>query len=153
MKKDNTNKWLIVVLAVLVCIYLLGLKVEAEEYYNTPVILRCTCYIDDGITASGQEVRPFIIAGKREWLGSVACLNRVNEDGSIGEFIGYYEFCDTGYGRSTGQGQSKIKKGETLGTSEIGQTLDVWQKNMDAVNEWIKNYGDVVYVTIIPADG
>ena len=153
MKKDNTNKWLIVVLAVLVCIYLLGLKVEAEEYYNTPVILRCTCYIDDGITASGQEVRPFIIAGKREWLGSVACLNRVNEDGSIGEFIGYYEFCDTGYGRATGQGQSRVLKGKTLGTIETGETVDVWMPSLDRAYEWVDDKGDYLYVTIIPADG
>ena len=74
--------------------------------------IRCTCYIEHGVTKSGQETRDGIIAGKEADLGKIAAIYRYNPDGSVGEFIGYYEFLDTGLGIDTnddGQGDS-IKK-------------------------------------------
>lgn len=108
--------------------------------------IRCTCYIDSGITASGQETRDGIIAGRRSDLGKIAALYRYNSDGSIGEFIGYYEFLDTGAGIDTdgdGKGDS-IKK---------GLSVDVWKSTMAEANGWIAEYGDYVYIKIIDAEG
>lgn len=127
--------------------------VEIGNITDDPQKIRCTCYIDNGITASGQYTRPGIIAAKKEWIGCVAELNAVNPDGSIGEFIGYYEILDTGYGIETGYGQSKIKKGKTLGTIESGQSVDVWMPTMHQANEWVSLYGDYVYIKIIRGEG
>ena len=108
--------------------------------------IRCTCYIINGITASGQETRDGIVAGRSEDLGKVAAIYRYNGDGSVGEFIGYYEFLDTGAGIDTdndGEGDS-IKK---------GLSIDIWKSDMVEVNDWIAEYGDYVYIKIIDAEG
>lgn len=126
---------------------------EEKNVFYEPTKVRCTCYIDEGYTCSGAYTRPGIIAAKKEWIGCVAELNAINEDGSVGEFIGFYEILDTGYGRETCVGESKILKGKTLGTIETGETVDVWQPTMHAAEEWIDKYGDYVYVKIIRGEG
>ena len=125
---------------------------EEKNVFYEPVKLRCTCYIDQGVTASGKMTRPNIMAGKTEW-NCVACVNAVAEDGSVGEFIGFYEILDTGYGIETGVGQSKIFKDRTLGTIETGETVDIWQKDMESARAWIDRYSDYVYIKIIDGKG
>ena len=115
-------------------------------YYKVPQPVRCTCYIEHGITASGIQTRNGIIAGRKEWLGMAAVLYEVKEDGTLGDFIGYYEFCDTGAGIDTdGDGN-----GDTIRT---GNSVDVWQPNMESAIAWIKEHGDYVYMQIVPAVG
>ena len=115
-------------------------------YYKMPQTVRCTCYIDKGITASGIQTRDGVIAGRKEWLGMMAVLYEVKEDGTLGNFIGYYEFCDTGAGIDTdGDG-----KGDTIKT---GNSVDVWQPSMKNARAWVKEHGDYVYMQIIPAVG
>ena len=132
------------------CLYA---NAEQSDPFNEPVKVRCTCYCDSGTTASGKETRPGIMASKPEYIGCVACVNAVNEDGSIGEFIGFFEILDTGYGRETGVGQSKIFSDRTLGTIETGETIDVYQPTMHQAEEWISNYGDEVYIKLVKGVG
>lgn len=108
--------------------------------------IRCTCYIEPGVTKSGHYTHEGVIAGRKEDLGKVAALYAVAEDGSIGEFIGYFDFYDTGAGIDTdgdGKGDS-IKK---------GKSVDVFRDDMKAAKKWIKTYGDYVYMQIIDAEG
>ena len=115
-------------------------------YYKMPQPVRCTCYIDRGTTASGRQTRNGIIAGRKERLGMAAVLYEVKEDGMLGDFIGYYEFCDTGAGIDTdGDGN-----GDTIRT---GNSVDVWQPNMKSARNWVKEHGDYVYMQIVPAVG
>lgn len=108
--------------------------------------MRCTCYIDRGTTASGAETRDGVIAGRKEWLGYVACIYAMNEDGTIGEFIGYYEFLDTGAGIDTdGDG-----KGDSI---KNGLSVDVWQPSKADAIQWINTYGDYVYIKIVKGVG
>lgn len=125
----------------------------AGDPFEEPVKIRCTCYLDDGTTASGKQTREGIVASKREWIGYVAELNKVNDDGTIGELIGYYEILDTGYGRETGVGESQVLGGRTLGTIEAGETIDVWMPTSNQAEEWIDAYGDYVYIKIIKGKG
>lgn len=123
------------------------IKVKAEtDYFTEPQIIRCTCYHNHGITKSGQETRPHIAAGKEEWLGCVAMLYQVNEDGSMGDFIGYYEFTDTGAGMDTdGDGY-----GDTIMN---GESIDVWQPTEQDCWDWVNTYGDYVYMKIVRGEG
>lgn len=108
--------------------------------------IRCTCYVEPGVTKSGHYTHEGVIAGRKEDLGKVAALYAVAEDGSIGEFIGYFDFYDTGAGIDTdgdGKGDS-IKK---------GKSVDVFREDMKAAKKWIKTYGDYVYMQIIDAEG
>ena len=64
----------------------------------------------------------------------------------IGDFIGYFDFYDTGSGIDTdgdGKGDS-IKK---------GKSVDVYKNDMSEAKEWIRTYGDYVYIKIIEAEG
>ena len=115
-------------------------------YYQTPQPVRCTCYIEHGITASGIQTRNGIIAGRKEWLGMAAVLYEIKEDGTLGDFIGYYEFCDTGAGIDT----DNDGIGDTI---ESGNSVDVWQPNMKSAIAWTKEHGDYVYMQIVPAVG
>ena len=132
-------------LSLVICNSAKGLELTSDPFIE-PTKIRCTCYIDHGITASGSYTRLGTIAGRKEWLGYIAELNRVNPDGSIGEFIGYYEFKDTGAGIDTdgdGKGDS-IKK---------GLSVDVWQPTLKDAKTWVNTYGDYVYIKIIKGVG
>ena len=111
-----------------------------------PVKIRCSCYCEHGKTATGAKTRYGIAAGKKEWLGYVAELNAINPDGSVGEFIGYFEFKDTGAGMdSDGDG-----KGDTIIN---GQSIDIWINSLPEAYKWRDKYGDYVYIKIIRGKG
>ena len=79
------------------------------------------------------------MAGKEEWLGCMAVLYEVDEDGGIGDYIGYYEFLDTGYGID--------------GSLIDGTSIDVYCPTLDACYDWIGEHGDYVYVLIVDGKG
>lgn len=112
---------------------------HTAEYFEKPQIVRCTGYCDYGYTKSGQYVRNGIVAGRKEWLGMTAYIWAVDEDGTIGDFLGIYEFLDTGYGIN--------------GSLKKGTSIDMWHPSEDAVWDWIGEYGDYVYLQIIDAKG
>lgn len=141
----------------LICVLFIGqyLEANARKAYIEPVTgdpfeevvkMRCTCYCEHGITASGQKTRYGIVAGKKDWLGCVATLYQINEDGSIGEFIGQFEFKDTGAGMDTdGDG-----KGDSI---KNGQSIDVWINSLSEAYEWRDKYGDYIFIKIIRGEG
>ena len=108
--------------------------------------IRCTCYCEPGITRSGHYTNEHVIAGRKDDLGKVAAIYAIGEDGEIGEFIGYFDFYDTGAGIDTdgdGKGDS-IKK---------GLSVDVFRSSLDRAKDWIRTYGDYVYIKYISAEG
>lgn len=114
--------------------------------FQEPVKIRCSCYCEHGKTATGKKTRYGLAAGRKEWLGYVAELNAINPDGSVGEFIGFFEFQDTGAGMDTdGDG-----KGDTIIN---GQSIDVWINSLPEAYKWRDKYGDYVYIKIIKGDG
>lgn len=114
--------------------------------FEEPVKIRCTCYCEHSKTCTGLKTRYGIVAGKKEWLGYVAELNAINPDGSVGEFIGFFEFQDTGAGMDTdGDG-----KGDSI---KNGQSIDVWIDSLAAAYAWRDKYGDYVYIKIIRGEG
>lgn len=108
--------------------------------------IRCTCYVEHGITRSGQETRDGVLAGRKADLYKVGALYRSDSEGNIGEFIGYYEFLDTGAGIDTdGDG-----KGDTIKT---GKSIDVFKDSIDEAYDWRAEYGDYVFIKYIEAEG
>ena len=111
-----------------------------------PVKIRCTCYCEHSKTATGKKTRYGIVAGPKEWLGYTAELNAINEDGSVGELIGLFEFEDTGAGMDTdGDG-----KGDSI---KNGQSIDVWVNSLSDAYAWRDKYGDYVYIKIFKTKG
>ena len=118
----------------------------ASDPFTEPTKIRCTCYTDSGITYSGQPVRLGIVAGCKEWQGYVIQMYEVADDGSVGDFIGFYEILDTGAGiDSDGDG-----KGDTIIN---GQSIDVWLPSLADVKTWQEVYGDYVYIKITKGVG
>jgi len=119
--------------------------VEPYAYFY-PQLIRCTLYCEHHKTADGTWPYYGIAAGRKEWHGYVAQLNAVNEDGSVGEFIGFFEFRDTESGfDSDGDG-----KGDSL---KNGSSIDIWVESRKEMKAWQKKYGDYVYIKLIKADG
>lgn len=146
------KKWLMVSLIVAI---LLSFTCEARKAYiepmqgdpfKEPCKIRCSCYCEHGTTASGKKTRFGLVAGKKDWMGYTVEINAINEDGSIGEFVGYFEFADTGAGMdSDGDGV-----GDTI---REGNSIDVWVNSLKDAYAWRDKYGDYVYIKIIKSEG
>lgn len=139
-------------IAIILMITLLGVNARGNyEYvepacYYVPQKIRCSCYCEHQGTATLKMPYVGIAAGKKEWMWDVAELNAINEDGSIGEFIGYFEIRDTGAGMDTdGDG-----KGDSI---KNGMSIDVWVDSLADAYEWRDKYGDYVYIKLIKGDG
>lgn len=108
--------------------------------------IRCTCYCEGGVTKSGHYTNDHVIAGRKEDLYNVAAVYAIAEDGSLGEFIGYFDFYDTGAGiDSDGDG-----KGDTI---RSGKSVDIFRNSLADCKKFTKTYGDYVYIKIIEAEG
>lgn len=146
-----------ILLLVLVILIALAGHIEAESKaahidpvegnpFVEPARMRVSCYCEHGTTATGVKTRYGIAAGKKDWLGYAVELNAINPDGSVGEFVGYFEFCDTGAGMDTdGDG-----KGDSI---KNGQSIDIWINSLSEAYDWRDKYGDYMYVKIIKGDG
>lgn len=114
--------------------------------FEEMVKIRCTCYCEHNKTAMGAKTHYGIAAGKKEWLGYVIELNAINPDGSVGQFIGFFELKDTGAGMDT--------DGDGIGDSiKDGQSIDIWLDTLEEAYMWRDTYGDYVYMKIIKGKG
>lgn len=94
--------------------------------------VEATAYCDGTITSTGNKVRKGIVAGKPEWAGNVLAVYE-NENGEIGEFLGYYECLDTG--------GSAIRN---------GKVIDIYNPS----REWCLEFGRrKVFVHVIKGKG
>lgn len=76
--------------------------------------MQATAYCLQGKTASGEYVRPGIIASKPEWIGKTAAVYLEGDNGDLGKFLGYYDVRDTG--------SSPIRE---------GKVIDIWMPTYD----------------------
>lgn len=131
---------------------------------GNPYVAQVTCYVEPGRkTATGSGEEEGIIAGPAEWLNRTAAVYLVAEDGSVGEFIGYYPIKDTGYGHSIPGAagyRSDVLKNTPPGTVETGITLDFRERTYSACVEFMKytftgkgTTGSQVWVQIIDGQG
>ncbi len=108
-----------------------------ERIGGEPFRADCTAYCDSGITASGKPtVEGLTLGGAPEWIGCMVVLYEVDDDGTIGDFIGLYEVMDTGWGRD--------------GDALRGETVDIFMEDYDACIQWGRRD---VYVQIIDGKG
>lgn len=108
---------------------------KAEE--SEPFKVHITCYIDEGITASGEHTREGICAMKKEWIGKTAIVYLRNADGTIGDIYGIYEIKDCG-------GTDGLKE---------GKVVDIWQPNLEVAKEVMKETQGLGYVQLIDTEG
>lgn len=96
--------------------------------------VECTAYDNEegSMTASGRPtVEGLTMAGAKEWIGCTCIL--YDEDMN---FVGFYEFTDTGYGRD--------------GDIERGETIDLYMESHEEAVRWGRR---VMYIQIVPSEG
>lgn len=69
-------------------------------------LMEATAYCYGTNRCDGESVRIGTCAGKKDWYGKVAAIY-LDDNGSLGEFLGYFEILDTG-------GDERIKSGTVL---------------------------------------
>lgn len=95
--------------------------------------MEATAYCYGTIRCDGGAVRPGICAGKPDWYGKVAAIY-LDENGSPGEFLGYFEILDTG-------GDDRIRN---------GTVLDIYLPDYDACIEFGRQE---VLVVLVDGEG
>lgn len=130
-------------------------------YVAQPIKTQVTCYIEKGKpTCTGSYKMDGIVAAAREHVGKVAQVYNVAPDGGIGEFIGYFEVADTGYGAPTGYGNSFYKGRSSAGTIELGITVDFRKPNITTAKQFMADTytghgstGSQVYIIMQDGEG
>lgn len=137
------------VIFVLIVIFALWLSKPVSADENGLMLVDSTAYYDKYHYGHGADGRTLVegltLAGKREWLGMSAALYDMDMN-----YIGTYEFRDTGYGQSTGYGKSKLLKGRSVGTIENGTCIDVYFDTYADCVRWGRRN---VYMKLIKAVG
>lgn len=101
---------------------------------SCPVVLETTAYCDHGLTASGCMVRRGVCAAREDMIGRCAVIYEMAEDGTMGDFLGYYEILDTG-------GDYRIRN---------GSVIDIYMPDYDQCMEYGRRKA---YVQIVEAEG
>lgn len=118
-----------------------SIPVQAKELnyedYALPRKIRCTCYTGGTVTATGKTPRYGIAGGKPDWFGCAVAIYQMDSDGSMGDFIGWWEVEDTGSAK----------------TIQNGTSIDLYQYTLEECYDWVRTYGDYVYIQLIRAEG
>ena len=151
MIKDNKIKSFIsgLILFIIFVLFLLAIANPVQASTSDLKMIEATAYYDSyghGYGADGRKlVEDLTIAGRPSDLGKTALVYDLDM-----KLIGIYEFRDTGYGEPTGYGQSQILQGQSIGTIEAGQCVDIYM----STREKCKQFGrQKVYIQIIKAVG
>lgn len=116
-------------------------RAETGEVFQ----IMTTGYCHGEITAAGRKVRPGICAARREWMGKTVLAWKCQEDGRRGEFLGYWECLDTGFGADS--------DGDGIGSIQEGRVIDMYFPTLEGVQEWMDITGGRIYIQMIDAEG
>ena len=116
-------------------------SVETGEVF--PILT--TAYCHGAVTATGQAVRPGICAVREEWIGKTALVWACDSSGTMGEFLGFWECLDIGFGADS--------DGDGIGSIQEGRVIDMYFPTPEEVQEWMEITGGKVYIQMIDAEG
>ena len=148
------------IMAALLGMLLLGTN-QSPVLADNLIKVQVTCYCENGVTCTGISAKDGIIASSRDWLGYVAVVYEVDEDGDIGNYIGTFAIEDVGYGAPVGHGlASEFEGRESAGTVETGLTFDFRKPTLDACREFMEETytgegttGSEVYLKVVKGEG
>ena len=113
-----------IIIGLLLCLTLtVAVKAETIDEY---IPMEATAYCSGTTCSTGVRVRVGIVASKPDWYGKVAMIYR-NNNGQVGEFLGYYEVLDTG--------SERIKNGEVI---DIYNPSEAWCKQFGRQDVLVK---------------
>ena len=116
-----------------------------------------TGYCQGSRGSHGDKMREGIVAYTPESYGY--CMEIYEaveaENGyTLGDFLGFYEIRDCGYGKSTGEGKSRVRADKNhRGTIEAGLSVDRYAPTLAGCKEWMEQTNGMIFIRIIPAQG
>lgn len=116
---------------------------RAEE--GQTIRMLTTAYHHGEITASGHRTRRGICAVRREWIGKTALVWKCEDADTPGEFLGFWECQDTGFGADS--------DGDGMGSIQEGRVIDMYFQTPEEAEEWMEITGGRVYVQLVDAEG
>ena len=137
---------------------LIGLAVAIFQVMHWPVtvfgadLVDCTAYHRGTIGSHGDVMQTGYCAARPEDYGKNIFAYRAikTESGyEMGELLYIMEIRDTGFGTDTKTGKSKIFKGRTAGSIEVGSQIDIYRPNLEECKEVMQETGGKVFVEII----
>ena len=130
-----------------------GEKLYTDEINENPVLLETTGYCQGTHGSHGDRMQKGYVAYTPESYGwDVELYQAVETDEGyeLGDYIGRFAVKDTGYGRETGTGKSKVRKDKpSAGTIETGQSLDVYHPTLSECKDWMRETNGRVFAVII----
>ena len=116
-----------------------------------------TGYCEGTIGSHGDKMRTGFVAYTPESYGCCMEIYEAveTENGyTLGDFLGFYEIRDCGYGKSTGKGKSQVRADKkTQGTIEAGLSVDRYAPTLAGCKDWMKQTNGMIFIRIIPAQG
>ena len=137
-------------------------KEAGDKFYmgedNNPILMETTGYCHGTHGSHGDKMKEGYCAASPEMYGDVVMLYEAipQKDGTfrIGEYLDTLEIKDTGYGYSTGQGESTVRTDKRYeGTIEGGIHIDVYKENLQGCREWMKRTNEKVFAVVIEGKG
>lgn len=137
-------------------------KEAGDKFYmgedNNPILMETTGYCHGTTGSHGDRMKEGYCAASPEMYGDVVMLYEAipQKDGTfrIGEYLDTLEIKDTGYGYSTGQGESTVRTDKRYeGTIEGGIHIDVYKENLQGCREWMKRTNGKVFAVVIEGKG
>lgn len=116
-------------------------QAEAGEVFR----VLTTGYCHGDITATGTAPREGICAVRSEWMGKTALVWQCNDDGTQGDFLGFWECLDTGFGADS--------DGDGIGSIQEGRVVDMYFPTMEQVAGWMELTGGRIYIQLVDAEG
>lgn len=115
----------------------------AEE--GQVVRMMTTAYHHGEITATGNRTRRGSCAVRKEWVGKTALVWKCKNSDTMGEFLGFWECLDTGFGADSDC--------DGMGSIQEGRVIDMYFPTQEEVEEWMILTGGRVYVQLVDAEG
>ena len=134
------------------------LYTETDERGHFPQLVSTTAYFEGTHGCRGDKMRSGYVAYTECTYGYAMEIYRaiLQEDGTyqMGDYIGLFEVKDTGYGRSTGGGISRVRSDmKCQGTIEKGICVDAYFPTYSECVDWMKDTRGMVFIQVIPAEG
>lgn len=124
---------------------------------DRPMLMDTTAYYRGDYGSHGDKMREGYCAGDPDLYGAAVTIYEAieTEDGyKIGDCIGIFELKDTGYGKSTHTGTSRVRSDKRYaGTIESGTHLDIYRNDLSRCREWMHRTQGKIFAVITPAKG
>ncbi len=128
-----------------------------EDIDLCPVLVETTGYHMGDTGSHGDPMKEGYVAYTPESYGCAVEIYeaiKTDEGYRLGSLLGLYQIKDTGYGKSTGTGSSRVRSDRRYaGSIESGLSVDRYAPTLQECKKWMQLTNGMVFIQIIPAKG